>query len=205
MTPPAEFDRLSPRLFIWHRHDPEVKADLFSTGLVTAAGIFLVDPFAANTESFADAIAGAKVAGVVVSNANHARSCVEFAERFAVPIFAHHEARAALRPAAVTEIVDGTRLSDELAVVGIKGAAPGEIALHCQSEGGTAIIGDALINFGAHGFTFLPGKYCSNAKLMRKSLRKLLDYRFERILFAHGMPILERGRSRLEELLDQGT
>ena len=39
---------------------------------------------------------------------------------------------------------------------------------------------------------------------MRKSLRRLLDYRFERILFAHGMPILERGRSRLEQLLDQG-
>jgi hypothetical protein len=204
VTPLAEFDRLSASLFVWHRHDPEVKADLFSTGLGTAAGIFLIDPFAVDMASLADAIGGAKVAGIVLSNANHARSCVEFAEKFAVPIFALHEGQAALHLAAVTEITDGTRLSDEVTVVNIEGAASGEIALHCASEGGTAIIGDALINFGAHGFTFLPGKYCSNARLMRRSLRRLLDYRFERLLFAHGMPILEGARSRLEELLDQG-
>ena len=88
-------------------------------------------------------------------------------------------------------------------VVGIEGAAPGEIALYCRKRRRDAIVGDALINFGAHGFTFLPGKYCSNAKLMRKSLRRLLDFHFERILFAHGMPIIERGRDRLEELLDR--
>jgi len=205
MIPLADFDRLSPNLFVWHRHDPAVKADLFSTGLGTASGIFLIDPFAVNSEAFAGAIRGAKVVGVVVSNANHARSCVEFAEKWAVPIYAHREAQAALNLPSVTEITDGTRLSDEITVISIEGAAPGEIALHCVNEGGTAIIGDALINFGAHGFTFLPTKYCSDSQRMRESLRKLLDYRFERILFAHGMPILERGRSRLERLLDQGS
>jgi hypothetical protein len=37
---------------------------------------------------------------------------------------------------------------------------------------------------------------------MRESLRKLLDYNAERILFAHGMPILSRARGRLRQLLD---
>ena len=203
MVPPAEFACLSPRLFVWHRYDSEVKAELFSTALATAAGIFLIDPFAVDTAEFGGATRGTKVAGVVVSNANHGRSCVQFAEEFAAPIYGHRKAQAALNLPAITEVSDGSKLSGELAVLGIEGAAPGEIALHCASEGGTAIIGDALINFGAQGFTFLPGKYCSNAKLMRKSLRKLLDYRFERLLFAHGTPILERGRGRLEELLNQ--
>ena len=36
---------------------------------------------------------------------------------------------------------------------------------------------------------------------MRQSLEKLLDYSFERILFAHGTPILSGGRARVEQLL----
>lgn len=205
MIAAAEFDRISPRSFVWHRYDSKVKADLFSTGLATATGTFLIDPFAVDREALAAVLNGANVIGVLVSNANHLRSCIEFAKEFSAPIFAHGETQAALHSPAVTEVVDGTKLSNKITVVSIEGAAPGEIALHCASEGGTAVLGDALINFGAHGFTFLPGKYCANAKLMRKSLRKLLDYHFERILFAHGMPILSRGRSRLEELLDQGS
>ena len=65
------------------------------------------------------------------------------------------------------------------------------------------IMGDALINFEPYGFTFLPAKYCSNAKMMRRSLPKLLDYSFDRMLFAHGTPIVCGARQRLEELLRQ--
>jgi len=87
-------------------------------------------------------------------------------------------------------------------VIAIEGAAPGEIVLHYASNGGTLIVGDALINFEPYGFTFLPGKYCSNEKEMRRSLRKLLDYKAERILFAHGTPILSGASDRLQKLLD---
>jgi hypothetical protein len=37
---------------------------------------------------------------------------------------------------------------------------------------------------------------------MRRSLRKLLDYKAERMLFAHGMPILSGASDRLQRLLD---
>jgi glyoxylase-like metal-dependent hydrolase (beta-lactamase superfamily II) len=62
-------------------------------------------------------------------------------------------------------------------------------------------MGDALINFEPYGFTFLPAKYCSNQKQMRRSLRKLLDYKAERIFFAHGTPILAGASERLKSLL----
>ena len=64
------------------------------------------------------------------------------------------------------------------------------------------VMGDALINFEPYGFTFLPSKYCSNSKLMRASLGKLLDYSFERMLFSHGEPIVCNARERLKALLD---
>jgi hypothetical protein len=37
---------------------------------------------------------------------------------------------------------------------------------------------------------------------MRRSLRQLLTYRAERILFAHGTPILTGAHARLQQLLD---
>ena len=204
MAPLTEFYRLTPSLFIWHRYDPAVKADLFSTGLGTASGVVLVDPFAADSPRLEQALGSVRVVGVVATNGNHARDCAAFADRFAVSIFAAREAQTELDLPTVTELAAGTSYWEEITIIRIQGAALGEVALHSASNGGTIIIGDALINFGAHGFTFLPDRYCSNAKQMRKSLRQLLDYRFDRILFAHGMPILGRGQARLQELLDPG-
>jgi glyoxylase-like metal-dependent hydrolase (beta-lactamase superfamily II) len=75
------------------------------------------------------------------------------------------------------------------------------MALHHAANGGTMVLGDALINFEPHGFGFLPAKYCLNARMMRRSLRKLLDYAFDRMFFAHGTPILSGARARVEQLL----
>ena len=101
----------------------------------------------------------------------------------------------------LTTIADGEEICDRLRAIAIDGVAPGEIALHYGGNGGTLIIGDALINFEPYGFAFLPAKYCSDQREMRRSLRKLLDYEAERILFAHATPILSRASQRLEALL----
>jgi len=83
----------------------------------------------------------------------------------------------------------------------IPGGPAGETAIYQASDGGSVIIGDALINFEPYGFAFLPKKYCANEKQMRRSLRRLLDYDFERMLFAHGTPIMQSARKKLEQLL----
>ena len=186
MQSAPEIEPVGHGIFIWRHYDAAIKAELFSTGLQTDSGIFLVDPIRLAPETMTD---WQGVAGVVVTNENHLRSAVEFAQRFRVPVYS------ASNPAA--EIFDASGLT----AVPIQGAATGEIALRWEASGGTIVMGDALINFEPYGFTFLPAKYCSNFKLMRTSLATLLDYSFERILFAHGTPILSRARERLEALL----
>ena len=52
-----------------------------------------------------------------------------------------------------------------------------------------------------HGFTLLPARYCSDHRAMRRSLRRLLEWTFEHLLFAHGTPILMAARKQLEALL----
>ena len=180
----SELEPVSPRIVLWRFYDPSVKADLFSTAVVIGSGTYLVDPIPLAS----DAMVGlGRIAGVIITNENHIRASSEFAARFRVPIYS-----------AVSD-----PFAPGLTSARIDGAPAGEIAVYCDVNGGAMFVGDALINFEPYGFTFLPAKYASNFKLMRKSLAKLLDYSFERMLFAHGMPILSQARERLELLLKE--
>jgi glyoxylase-like metal-dependent hydrolase (beta-lactamase superfamily II) len=198
----CDLTQLRPDLFIWQNYDPAVKADLFSSAVTTLAGNCLVDPIALDDSQFSRLTEKAAIAGIVVTNANHHRASAHYAEKCSVPIFAHRDSFPDKNAPALAEVADGTKVCRELEVIAIEGAVPGEIALYDAANGGTLIVGDALINFEPYGFTFLPRKYCRNEKEMRRSLRKLLTRNAERLLFAHGTPILSAASARLQQVLD---
>lgn len=185
MVSAPEIEPVAPGLFLWRAYDPAIKTELFSTGLTTPKGTYLIDPIPLTPA--AEALLP-EVIGVIVTNENHHRSAGDFADRFKVPI----------------HCAEQEPFPPDLTAVRIEGAAPGEIAVHSKVAGGVMVIGDALINFDPYGFTFLPPKYCTNSKVMRRSLRKLLDYPFDRMLFAHGTPITANAKERLEALLKEG-
>lgn len=203
MSKGVEFDQISQHLCVWHQYDPAVKAELFSTGLTVGGGIYLIDPSAPGPPEFDLTGGAATPAGIILTNSNHLRESEGFAARLNVPIHTSAETQRVLNLPAAREIASGAEMTPGLSAIEIEGAAPGEIALYSREDGGTVILGDALINMGSYGFTFLPAKYCANPRLMRKSLRQLLAYRFERLLFAHGMPIVSNARARLEMLLNE--
>jgi glyoxylase-like metal-dependent hydrolase (beta-lactamase superfamily II) len=186
----TELIEITPALRIWQSYDPVIKAELFSTALGTRGGIFLVDPIRLENEQLGHLQKRGHISGIVVTNSNHHRAAAWYSEQFGVPIFAHDDAFADQKPERFNELRDGAKAGDETEVIEIEGAPAGELALHHPAEGGTLIIGDALINFDPYGFALLPAKYCRNQKQMRSSLRKLLDREIERIFFAHGTPIL---------------
>ncbi len=197
-----DFDAITSDLAIWHAYDPAVRAELYATCLTTPDGMYLVDPILLQKRALAQLIGSSRVAGIIVTNSNHHRAAVQFAQQLEVPIFADRETFPNDQPGSLRTTPDGEEICEGLHVIGIEGAPPGEIVLHYTKNGGTLIVGDALINFEPHGFTFLPSKYCSNQKQMRRSLQKLLDNKAERILFAHGAPILTGASEQLQHLLD---
>jgi hypothetical protein len=186
MTPVPELEHIAPGVFLWRAYDPSVKTELFSSGLASSSGTYLFDPIPLDAHAAAPLT---NVAAVIQTNENHKRSADEFAKQFQVPIYS--AGSAAFPP--------------ELTVISIEGAAPGEIAVHSEMAGGVIVIGDALINFDPYGFAFLPAKYCTDQKLMRRSLSQLMEFSFERMLFAHGTPIQSKARQRLESLLKSGN
>jgi glyoxylase-like metal-dependent hydrolase (beta-lactamase superfamily II) len=198
-----ELENIRPAISIWQAYDSTLKADLFSTALITKAGLLLVDPIELAAEPAQLLFRQAPLAGVVITNGNHLRAAPAYVERFSIPFFAHRASRKnGSLTGFFTEVNDGATIFGEINVITIEGAGPGEIALYHATDGGTLIVGDALINFEPHGFAFLPAKYCEDAKQMRKSLPKLLQYNAQRMLFAHGIPILSGAGSRLRQLLD---
>ena len=202
MREAAEIERVCPSLFVWSRYAPDVKADLFSTAVIVPAGAFIIDPIATDADALREALAPTEVAGVIVSNENHGRAAADIARNFAVEIYAHSDALAPIGLPSALGVRDGEQFAPGLTAIAIDGAPLGEIAIHAAGDGGSLIIGDALINMGSYGFTYLPPKYCRSHKEMRRSLRKLLDYGFERIAFAHGLPILTQAKRRLATLLE---
>jgi hypothetical protein len=199
----SEIEPVAPGIFLWRVYDPAVKADLFSTAIATTAGSYLIDPVAMVPEAAAELQANNPIGGIVITNENHTRAAAGFAETFRVSIHGHPALVNGSGVLKVEPVQDRGVFASELTAIEIDGGPPGEIAIHSSRDGGSMIVGDALINFEPYGFTFLPPKYCSNARVMRRSLSKLLDYDFERMLFAHGTPILAGARHRLEALLRQ--
>jgi glyoxylase-like metal-dependent hydrolase (beta-lactamase superfamily II) len=203
MLEPPNLEFVSDHIALWHSFDSAVKADLFSTALLTNAGTFLVDPISMGPNAIQDLELKSPVCAIIVTNQNHWRASSTLSKQLSVPILAHDSARLPDEPREFTSIIDGQRVGQAFDVIMIEGAVPGEIALFFDDDGGTLIIGDALINFEPYGFKFLPPKYCTNHRKMKASLRRLSDLTVERIFFAHGLPIVSRACSRLRGLLDQ--
>lgn len=198
----SEIEPVFPGICLWRFYDPSVKADLFSTAVETASGTYLMDPIPLAPEAFANLRSRAKIAGIIVTNQNHERAAAQFAEKFNVLIYLDAGLASSTKLPGVAPVQKNS-FPAELTAVAIGGGPAGEIAIHFAAHGGTMVLGDSLINFEPYGFALLPAKYCSNFKLMRGSLSKLLDYSFERMFFAHGMPILSHARERLELLLKE--
>jgi glyoxylase-like metal-dependent hydrolase (beta-lactamase superfamily II) len=202
VKPVRDFDTITPDLAIWHAYDAEVKAELYSTRLVTAGGVYLIDPIPLQKRALEALIGSVPVAGIIVTNSYHHRAAAGFAEQLSIPIFAHRDTFTDQRPFALNMVADGEEICENLCNIAIDGGPPGEIVLRYAANGGTLIVGDALIHFEPYGFTLLPAKYCSDQKQMHRSLRKLLDHKVERIFFAHGMPIVSGATERLQILLN---
>lgn len=202
MAPASELHHLHPGLSIWSAYDTKIKTELFSTALLTSAGVYLVDPIPLANRVLAELATLGAVCGIIVTNSNHERAALDYAATFSVPIFAHCDSFGDSRSARFARIGDNETIPGAVRAITIAGAVPGEIALYHAPNGGTLIVGDALINFDPYRFSFLPRKYCQSETEMRRSLAQLLKFPATRLIFAHGTPIVAGATERLKRLLD---
>jgi Metallo-beta-lactamase superfamily len=191
-----------PGLFFWQYYDPKIKAELSSSAILASGKIYLIDPILLEASQLDRLRQKAPPASIVVTNANHVRASDYYSKELSVPILAQPASFPGKKPLQFVEVGDGTRICPELEVIAIEGGVAGEIALYDPLNGGTFIIGDSLINFDPPGFAVLPRKYCLNQRQLRQSLWRRLTRPAERMLFAHGTPILSDANAHLRRLLE---
>jgi len=194
----SEAETVTPWMLYWSAYAPAVKCDLSCAAYRSAEGWVLIDPIALSPEGWAEAFGEEKPVAVFLTNGNHDRAAEAYRKQWKIPVYAAPEAaeELELRPDFLfgeTEELHG------LKVIPIPGATRGETAF-LSPEGGL-FLGDAVINLESHGLALLPKKYCWNEAESLSSLKKLLDYEFSIVSFAHGIPLRTQAKERLRALL----
>jgi hypothetical protein len=144
---------------------------------------------------------------IVLTNRHHLRGSERFRDEFGCTIHCH---RAGLHEFADGPDVEGFAFGDELApkirALEVGAICEEETAVHVDRGPGALAIADGLINY--RGIGFVPDNLLGeNPEIVKEGLRRayarLLDRRFDALLFAHGEPIPEGGMDALREFLDQ--
>jgi hypothetical protein len=201
----ADLGSTDPRLSVlacWEAYSPESKVDYHSSALGVDGQLYFVDPIPLQRELLAQLAETAAPAAILLTSGNHARAAEAYKKQLSIPIYAHADAREELGIDLDGEFLHtSTAELNAFEIIALRGAAAGEVAIFTPLDGGVVVMGDALINLPPYGFTLLPDKYCSDAKELRRSLTRLLEFSFEKMLFAHGTPIISGARRKLETLL----
>jgi hypothetical protein len=199
MARAEEFHRVRPDLFVWEAYEPAVKCELTSCALLLGSSLVFVDPIRLAPDALEELCDHGSPALVICTNANHARAADFYRKRFCIPVAAHADAVEEIDTEVDELVQEGFLLPGALEACFLPGASTGEVAL--RTSAGVVCVGDALIHLPGQGFAFLPSRYCTDEKLMRTSLRKLLRWDFDVLTFAHGLPLVASARTRLQNLI----
>lgn len=197
----GEYQAINDHLLHWQAWSPQSKVDLSTTGILSAAGLVLVDPIRLTEEALVELTErhGPPVQ-ILLTSGNHERDSAWYVERFGCPVLAHPDALPELTHPAEGTLRENTEPFCSCRVIELPGAAAGEVALYLE-ERHSLILGDIVINLESFGFNLLPDKYATNPKQMRQSLRQLLELKVRTIAFAHGTPITSKAGQRLAGLM----
>jgi len=197
MKPATACERVTPQFLHWTAYCPAVKTDLASAAYRSAGGWVLIDPIELAPAAWEEAFGDERPVAVFLTNGNHERAAALYQKTYGIPI--HAPAKAA-DLVLVPDARFGEAPVHGLRPVAIPGATEEETAFLAPE--GILFLGDAIINLESHGLALLPKKYTWNDKAARASLKKLLDYEFSIVSFAHGTPLRTRAHERLRALLD---
>jgi glyoxylase-like metal-dependent hydrolase (beta-lactamase superfamily II) len=195
-------EEIADGVFHWQAAHPRIGVEV-GCHFVAASGT-AIDPLmpADGIEWFE----GRGVQRVVLSNRHHLRHAPQLAERFGCPILCHesglHEFAGG---ASVDGFAFGDRLAEDVVALEMDAICPDDTVLRIEAGGGALLFADSLIHYGEVGFVpdHLIGDDPEGVKRrVRERAASLLEEDFEHLLFAHGDPLVGRGREALRTLAD---
>ncbi len=198
MIPASTVSEILPGVHRWSAFSPEHKVELTSHSVWDGRSLLVFDPIPLTAEVSDWFPTPCAPDAVVLTNENHERDATAWRERYPLAIWAAPEAHLSL---------SGVRKWDPTRppfsgweIVPLPGGAGGETAWFHAGRS-LMVFGDAVVNLSGRALEVLPSKYCRDQRMLRASLRTLVQRPFENAVFAHGDPLLGEASSRIEAML----
>jgi glyoxylase-like metal-dependent hydrolase (beta-lactamase superfamily II) len=192
-----------PRIFTWGSTYKDRPWDLNGYAIALDGGTILIDPPAPEEADWPKFEALKPISRIILTNRDHIRDAELFRQRFGARLVACVDEVNQFSPVVIDEMVrEGDVIAGLLRVIQLPGKSPGEIALLLEREqGGILFLGDAIIGNPPGALGLIPEHKLDDPPRLRRSLRKLLDYDFNVLLFCDGKPVLKDGKSAVEQFL----
>ena len=197
--------RLTEGIYSWNTFNEQKGMNFNGILLVCKDGAVVIDPPPHSTtdEMFFDKKLKFKPNLAVVTNKHHLRNVQWWLERYKIPLAMHEGETNDYDFVVSKKLKEGDRVAGELQVLHLPGKTPGEIGLYLEREGGTMILGDAIIGEPMGSLGLLPKEKIQNQEELEQSLQKLSSLIFERLLLGDGEPLLVGAKREVTRLLDR--
>jgi hypothetical protein len=146
---------------------------------------------------------------IVLTIRHHYRDSAAFVEEFRIEVWCHENG---LHEFQDRPQVRGLKTGDQpvpgIEVLPLNAISADDVALGIDVAGGALAFGDGLVHYGDGRVGFVPDSLIGDdpeavKTATRAATERLLDRKFEHLLFAHGDPIVGDGRHRLEQFLQK--
>jgi hypothetical protein len=186
----------------WTAFHPAIQARV-SSYYVESSGV-LIDPMVPEEGLEAVVGDGPLPQQVVLTSGNHARDADRFADAFGIPIRASVEGKERLGDALEVEIYDShEEVAPGVQAIHVGILSPDEYALHLTATEGAIALADGA-NHYAPTLAFFPDELLGDdpeeiKEGLKRRMLTLLERDFDHLLFAHGDPIIGRGKKALRD------
>lgn len=186
-----------PGVFRWEAYSPEHQVELTSHAVRAGRYLYIFDPIPLAAQARAQLLAGAIPVAIVVTNDNHQRDALNWRKTLRTPIWTSMETPLDIPQA--YRFMPGIAQWFDWKLFRLPGGSKGEMAFLLKNQG-LIILGDAVTNLPKYGLSLLTAKYCEDQPTLKHSVRMLAIQGFDKLLMAHGEPLLERASARIEQM-----
>lgn len=199
--PPGPLHEVAPGVLQWSVWHPEKSLNFNGTFLRDPAGNVAIDPPHLDPAHLERIWTEGGVAHVIITSRDHVRNTAELVQRTSAKVHAPRKDAESAHVSVDETYGDGDELPGGLLAIAIPDSkTPGESALLLRRDGGTLILGDALIGRPAGRLSLLPDEKFADAAKAVRGLRVLLRHDFTRVLVGDGENPAD-GRHAVEDFL----
>lgn len=196
--------RLANNIYSWNKFNEEKGLNFNGCIVVCGDKAIVVDPppHSANEDVFLDKKLKLKPSLAIVTNKHHLRNVQWWMDRYEIPLAMHESETNDYDFKVSRKLKDGDRINGKCKILHLPGKTVGEIGIYIEEDGGTLIVGDALIGDPLGALKFLPKEKIQDQGRLEKSLQRLRTLSFERLLVGDGEPLLSGAKAVVPKFLD---